>query len=151
MVTLATYHVRDVRDFFEHNKWLYVSEADLETIRDRLRKEISKRKNPLFIELGGDDESVEAMRARLTSSDPLGGRSRAACSATRTARYVWIAALPPGGLFGEHAGEALYHAAEKLIRDTTRRATTRRWRPRCWGRWPPRSPAARRSSATSSG
>ena len=26
VVNLATYHVRDVRDFFERNKWLYVSE-----------------------------------------------------------------------------------------------------------------------------
>ena len=63
VVNLATYHVRDVRAFFEQNKWLYVSEADLESIRDRLRTEISKRKNPLFISLGDDDESVESMRA----------------------------------------------------------------------------------------
>src|SRR5262245_51880899 len=45
VVDLATYHVRDVRAFFEENKWLYVSEDDLESIRDRLRSEISKRKN----------------------------------------------------------------------------------------------------------
>ncbi len=28
VVNLATYHVRDVRDFFERNKWLYVSEDE---------------------------------------------------------------------------------------------------------------------------
>ena len=55
VVDLATYHVRDVRAFFEQNKWLYVSEDDLESIRDRLRTEISKRKNPLFVSLGEDE------------------------------------------------------------------------------------------------
>ena len=44
---IATYNVRDLKDFFTSNKWLYVSEDDLESIRDRLRSEISKRKNPL--------------------------------------------------------------------------------------------------------
>ena len=29
--------------------------------------------------------------------------------------YVWIAALPPGGLFVENAGEALLNAANELI------------------------------------
>src|SRR3954466_16212660 len=36
VVELATYNVRDVRGFFEKNKWLYVSEENLESIRDRL-------------------------------------------------------------------------------------------------------------------
>jgi len=43
VVSLATYHVRDLRGFFQKNKWLYVAENDLESIRDRLRKEISTR------------------------------------------------------------------------------------------------------------
>ena len=30
--------------------------------------------------------------------------------------YVWIAALPPGGLFVENAGEALLNAANELIK-----------------------------------
>src|SRR4051812_31238760 len=72
VVDLATYHVRDVRAFFEANKWLYVSEADLESIRDRLRTEISKHKNPLFVSLGGDDdESVESMRKRMSGKGGL--------------------------------------------------------------------------------
>src|ERR1700690_3667827 len=37
VAALATYDVRDVRDFFQRNKWLYVSEDDLESVRDRLR------------------------------------------------------------------------------------------------------------------
>ena len=70
VVSLATYHVRDVRDFFERNKWLYVSEDDLEAIRDRLRSEISKRKNPLYVSLG-EDESIDAMRARMSGKSGL--------------------------------------------------------------------------------
>src|SRR4051794_19378904 len=74
VVTLATYEVKDLKRFFEHNKWLYLSQADLENIRDRLRREITKRKNPLLVDLSEDDESVEAMRDRLTKRDVLGGR-----------------------------------------------------------------------------
>ena len=66
VASLATYNVRDVRDFFERNKWLYVSEDDLETIRDRLRSEISRRKNPLYVDLGGDDEPIDTLRDRIT-------------------------------------------------------------------------------------
>jgi predicted RND superfamily exporter protein len=117
VVSLATYNVRDVRDFFKSNQWLYVSEDDLTTIRDRLRKEIGKRKNPLFMDLGGDDEPVDELRRRLTSRDLLGGRFPDGVLSDKDGHYVWIAALPPGGFFGERAGEKLHHAAEQLIRD----------------------------------
>ncbi|MES1207285.1 MAG: hypothetical protein ABUS79_15215, partial [Pseudomonadota bacterium] len=74
VAALAAYNIRDVRDFLERNKWLYVGESDLEEIRDRLRKEISKRKNPLFVDLGGDDESVEDMQKRLAKKERLDTR-----------------------------------------------------------------------------
>ena len=64
VVSLATYNVRDVRDFFEQNKWLYVAEDDLESIRDRLRTEINKRKNPLFVSLS-EDEPIDSMQKRI--------------------------------------------------------------------------------------
>jgi preprotein translocase subunit SecF len=114
VVNLATYHVRDVRDFFERNKWLYVSEDDLEAIRDRLRSEISKRKNPLYISLG-DEESLDAMKARMSGKGGLDDRFPGGVFTTKGGEYVWIAALPPGGLFVENAGEGLLHAANQLI------------------------------------
>jgi predicted RND superfamily exporter protein len=119
VVNLATYHVRDVREFFQKNKWLYVSEADLESIRDRLRTEISKRKNPLFVSLGDDDESVESMRQRMSSKTGLDEKFPGGVFTSKGAggEYVWIAALPPGGLFVENAGEALLDAANDLIKD----------------------------------
>ena len=64
--------------------------------------------------------------------------------------YVWIAALPPGGLFVENAGEALLNAAQRADRrGSADAATTRRCRSRSPGRSSPASPAATRSSATS--
>jgi predicted RND superfamily exporter protein len=117
IVALAAYNIRDVRAFFERNKWLYVSEDDLEAIRDRLNHEISKRKNPLFVSLG-EDEPIEAMQNRIAKKDnKTDERFPDGLFASRDGDYLWIAALPPGGLFVEHAGEGLYKAAEKLIKE----------------------------------
>jgi predicted RND superfamily exporter protein len=121
-VALATYNVRDLKAFFEKNKWLYASEQDLTEIRDRLRREISKRKNPLLIDLDDDDEqeSVDSLRQRMTKQDPLGGRFPDGVFSNQDGSYVWIAALPPGGIFGERGGEGIYEAASRLVRETTR-------------------------------
>jgi predicted exporter len=114
VVNLVTYHVRDVRDFFQRNKWLYASEDDLETIRDRLRTEISKKKNPLYVSLG-DDEPIDTLQKRMTHKNEVDGRFPGGVFTNEEGDYVWIAALPPGGLFVEHAGEALFQAAHRLI------------------------------------
>src|SRR5262249_3297348 len=114
VVELATYNVRDVHAFFEANKWLYVSEDDLETIRDRLRSEISKRKNPLYVSLG-EDEPIDSMQKRMEHKDSLEERFPGGVFTSNGGEYVWIAALPPGGLFVEHAGEGLFQAAHRLI------------------------------------
>ncbi len=122
--TLATYHVRDLKSFFDRNKWLYLSESDLGAIRDRIRREIGKRKNPLFVDLSDDDEeSVAALRKRIADKDRLGGRFPDGVFSAQDGRYVWIAALPPGGIFGERTGEALYRAAVRLIKDDDPRRT----------------------------
>jgi predicted RND superfamily exporter protein len=122
-VDLATYHVRDLRGFFEKNKWLYIGENDLASIRDRLRSEISRRKNPLLVDLSDDDEEpVDAMRDRLTKQDPLGGRFPDGVFSNQDGSYVWIAALPPGGIFAEHGGEGIYQAATRLVRENDPRA-----------------------------
>jgi predicted RND superfamily exporter protein len=115
VVQLAAYNIRDVRSFFQKNKWLYASEDDLESIRDRLRSEISKRKNPLYVALG-DEESLEDMQKRLAEhKDPVEERFPGGVFTSNNGEYVWIAALPPGGLFAENAGEGLFKAAHRLI------------------------------------
>ena len=114
VIDLATYHVRDLRAFFERNKWLYLSEEDLTEIRDRLRREIAQKKNPMLVDLGLDDEPIDALKARVTGRDPLQGKFPGGVFSSQDGKYVWIAALPPGGLFGERAGESLFQAALAL-------------------------------------
>ncbi|HVU53062.1 MAG TPA: MMPL family transporter [Polyangia bacterium] len=116
VVQLATYNVRDLKQFFEKNKWLYASEDDLESIRDRLRTEISKRKNPLFVSLG-DEEPLEDMQKRMEHKDGLDERFPGGVFESNHGEYVWIAALPPGGLFADNAGEGLFKAAHRLLEE----------------------------------
>jgi uncharacterized protein len=114
---LAAYHIRDLRDFFTKNRWLYLSEADLEEIHETLRTEISRRKNPLLVDLGEDD-AKESLRKKMVTRDKLGGRFEDGIFSRKGDDTVWVAALPPGGLFVENAGEALLHAAEKIIQES---------------------------------
>ncbi len=117
VINLATYHVRDVRDFLLRNKWLYASEDDLETVRDRLRSEISRRKNPLFVSLG-EEESIDSMQKRMAKKDGgLDDKFPGGVFGSKNGEFVWIAALPPGGLFAEHAGGDLFTTAHELIRN----------------------------------
>ena len=114
VVEFAAYNVRDLRSFVEDNKWLFASEDDLTEVRDRLRREISKRKNPLLVDLD-DDETVEQMKDRLTKRDWVDDRFPDGVFSNKDGSYVWVAALPPGGLFGERAGEAIFQAAHQLV------------------------------------
>jgi predicted RND superfamily exporter protein len=119
MVAFATYHVKDLRAFFEANRWLYLSETELTEIRDRLKKEIVKHKNPMFdLGVSGDDEeSVEDMKARYAKRDVMGGRFPGGVFSNADGSYVWVAALPPGGMFGERAGEKVFNLAKQMIVD----------------------------------
>ena len=114
VVEFAAYNVHDLRSFVEDNKWLFASEDDLTEVRDRLRREISKRKNPLLVDLD-DDETVEQMKDRLTKRDWVDDRFPDGVFSNKDGSYVWVAALPPGGLFGERAGEAIFQAAHQLV------------------------------------
>jgi len=112
---LASFHVRDMQEFVHENRWLYPPESDLEAIHDRIKKEISRRKNPLFVDLGDDDESLDDLKKRVTTKSTLPGKFADGYFAEADGQYVWIAALPPGGLFVERAGEKLLSAANDLI------------------------------------
>jgi uncharacterized protein len=116
VINLAAYEVQDLRSFFKQSKWLFASEDDLGSIRDRLRNEISKRKNPLFVSLD-DEEPIDKMQNRLEHKNGIDERFPDGVFASKDGQYVWIAALPPGGLFVEHAGEALFDAANRLIKE----------------------------------
>lgn len=113
---LAAYHVRDLRDFYSRNKWMYLSEPELQDIHDTVRSEIARRKNPLLVDLS-DGDLKEELKGKITTRDTLGDKLVDGTFSRKGDQSVWIAALPPGGLFVENAGEALYHAAARLIAD----------------------------------
>lgn len=118
----VTYHLRDLKTFIEDNRWLYAGEDDLEEIQSRLRREIMRRKNPLFIDLGGDDEEEEkAENARLESSlrrrSPVEDKFPGSVLGEKDGRTVWIAALPPSGVLSESGGAPLLAAAERFIKE----------------------------------
>ena len=115
---LATYHARDVLDFFKRNRWLYASEEDLQVARDTLVKEIGRRKNPLFVDLGDEgeeDANWKALRERFNRANQFSARFPDGVFASEDGRYVWIAALPPGGIYDEGAGEGLLDAVKALV------------------------------------
>ncbi len=118
VVDIAAYHMRDIFGFVDTNRWLYASEADLEEVRDRLRREILKRKNPLVLDLSDDEEDDAALERRLKKDVPLEGRFPGGLFRNPDSKTVWITALPPGGMLVENAGEGLLAATQRFIRET---------------------------------
>ena len=55
--------VGEEQAFFERNKLLYASAAELERARARLEREITAHKNPLYVSLDDDDEESDRARA----------------------------------------------------------------------------------------
>jgi uncharacterized protein len=114
----ATYHLRELRTFIETHRWLYASEADLEDVRLRLRRELMRRKNPLFVDLGDDDDEKNAtvrLEAGLRRLNPLDEKFPDGVFADQGGKTVWIAALPPSGVLSESGGAPLLAAAERFI------------------------------------
>lgn len=115
---LATYHLREIYDFLRANRWMYLSEDDLTELRDRLRKEVARRKNPLLVDLGGDeDEDPDALEKRLRRTDPLATRFPDGVFRSPDGT-VWVAALPPGGFLSAGASESLLAATRDFIART---------------------------------
>ncbi len=113
--TLATYHARDVLEFFRRNRWLYAKATDLDEARDALKKEVARRKNPLFVDLDDDSSSLDDIRAKLASRSEFVSRFPDGVFASSDGQFLWIAALPPGGVFSDTAGEGLFEAVNGFI------------------------------------
>ena len=60
-----------------------------------------------------DEEPIDEMQKRIEHHDGLDERFPGGIFSSNNGEYVWIAALPPGGLFVEHAGESLFKAAQR--------------------------------------
>jgi predicted RND superfamily exporter protein len=118
---LAASHIHDLRDFFQRNRWLYVPEDHLEDVRDGLRKAILKRKNPLVIDLSEPSADGADANAALVASLRTDG-ARAGTLEDRFpggdfvhGDFAWVAALPPGGLLVENAGQGLLDAVRAFV------------------------------------
>jgi hypothetical protein len=112
----AVYDVRAERKFFLSRKWLYAPLGELEALRDSLRAEIRKKKNPLYVDILDEDtpkEIVERMRKHADGFDPF----PTGYFEGDHGRIVVIVCRPPGGLFAERAGEKLAKAAERIIKN----------------------------------
>jgi len=112
----AVWDVRKERQFFLSRKWLYAPLDELEALRDSLRAEIRKKKNPLYVDILDEDspkDIVERMRKHAADFDPF----PTGFFEGDHGRIVVIVCRPPGGLFAERAGEKLKKAAERIIRD----------------------------------
>jgi predicted RND superfamily exporter protein len=123
---LAASDLRDLGDFFQKNRWLYVPEDHLEAARDGLRQAILKKKNPLFVDFDSDfadDASAEAggdiktLVARLQADGARAGAldQRFPGGDFVHGDFAWVAALPPGGMLAENAGEQLLEAVRAFV------------------------------------
>jgi predicted RND superfamily exporter protein len=109
----AAYDVRDEQRFFRERRWLYAPLDDLIALRDALRDEIARRKNPLLENLVGDSprDVLDRIRARAGALD----RFPTGYFEGEGGHLVAIVCRPPGGLFAERAGERLLGEARRLI------------------------------------
>lgn len=119
---LAIDDVGELETFVRANRWLYLPEAELADVRDRLRAAIAKHKNPLIIDLGEDDgETAEqALEVRLRKLGERGGAFQTHFPEGHFIRgeYAWVVALPPEGALSEGAGEALVRAVRAFVAAT---------------------------------
>ena len=118
VVQIAVSNLKAERAWFEKHRWLYPSLEELEELRDRLRTENLKSRNPLFVDLDESKESIEQLAVGLTSK---GGWRRVFDRlsddhfVSRDGQTAMVLVLPPGGLFHEHAGEQLVARTRALI------------------------------------
>jgi len=57
-IAAVEWGVRDEREFYQHNGYLYASLDDLKDAKRRLQREILKRENPAFVDLGEDTQTA---------------------------------------------------------------------------------------------
>jgi hypothetical protein len=65
VIQMAAFDVRAERQFFLSRRWLYAPLDELESLRDAIRAEIHRRKNPLYVDVLGDEPSPEAILKKM--------------------------------------------------------------------------------------
>jgi len=115
LVDRFAYDVRAERRFFQHAWWLYLERADLELIRDRLVHELRWAKNPLLVDLDDDKAPLDELEARLRHRARQVDRFPDGYFMSADGHLVVVMVWPPGTLFREHAGEALFTRVQALV------------------------------------
>jgi len=113
-ISTAAWEVRAEKKFFEDRRWLYLSVADLQAVRDSVKSAIATAKNPLYVDLEDHEppaQLAERLKARAAKLD----RFPTGVFENTDGTLVVIVCRPPGGLFAERAGEKLADAARRLI------------------------------------
>ncbi len=114
VIQMATFDVRAEQAFFWEHRWLYAALPDLEALRDSIKAEIHKRKNPLYVDLD-DTETPKQVLERLRKRSERLDQFASGYFEGDHGRIVAIVCRPPGGLFAERAGERLAVAAKRLV------------------------------------
>ena len=110
----VSWDIRREQAFFHDRRLLYAPLTDLEALRDALKAEIARRKNPLLVDLL-DEDDVEAVVARLKKRADGMNPFPSGYFESDGGHLVVLVCRPPGGLFAERAGERLATETRRLI------------------------------------
>ena len=117
VVSMVAWNLRAERAFFEANRWLFPSVEDLERIRDLFQDKLDRAKNPMLVDLSDDDgASLEDLKKKYQGqADSLGiSKLPDGVFASEDGKFVAVLAIPPKGLFAQHAGERLRDEVVRL-------------------------------------
>ncbi len=115
VIQMGTFDVRAEQRFFWDHRWLYATLEDLQSLRDALRAEIRKNKNPLYVDILDDTPSPKEVVKRMQGRGEKMNQFPTGYFEGDHGRIVAIVCRPPGGLFAERAGERLALAAKRLV------------------------------------
>ncbi|HEY3352221.1 MAG TPA: MMPL family transporter [Polyangia bacterium] len=116
--------VQREQEFTRHNKYLYASVAQLEDAHDAIRREILKRKNPAYVDLGGpDSEPLGKKREQIDKQEKdLLGRFPEGYFALKDRSLYAVVVRVGESIFGEHAGEKIDQQVRKAVGQIDARA-----------------------------
>ena len=122
LVGLAVANIKAERAWFEQHQGLFLSQADLALLRDRLQAEVGPGRSPLAMDLDAEPGgSLEALVARLQQDGvasvglALGERFANGYFTTPDGKVTSVVVMPPGGMFREHAGEDLHKSVQAIV------------------------------------
>jgi predicted RND superfamily exporter protein len=115
VVELAISNFAAEASWLRAHRWLYASLADLSDLRDRLTLELQRRKNPLLLDLDDQTPPLADIEHRLSRRAVALGTLASGRLTTADGQTSAVLVIPPGGLFGERAGEQVAREVRKAV------------------------------------